>query len=67
MILAELGGRFFVFTMRLLSQEQIRDYSDKRVMLPLSGGINSIYQERRKAPKFYLWGYKPQIALWQSN
>lgn len=28
--------------MKLLSQEQIRDYSDKRVMLPLSGGINSM-------------------------
>lgn len=28
--------------MRLLSREQVRDYSGKRVMLPLSGGINSM-------------------------
>lgn len=39
--------------MKLLSQEQIRDYSDKRVMLPLSGGINSIYDIKENGKRVF--------------
>lgn len=56
--------------MKLLSQEQIRDYSDKRVMLPLSGGINSIYDIKENGKRVFthnncLAEVDPSYDVWE--